>query len=90
MAGKNRQFKNQHRDEKSDRHWKLYKSKEALKIVLRAIATAGVFAIAATSPYFLSSLIKKYIKDGGDIRKRRALTRALDYAKRNQLISFHE
>lgn len=94
MAVKSRQFKKQQVEEKpnkeSDKQWKSYKKKEALKIILKTIATAGVFMIAATSPYFLSSLIRKYIKDGGDIRKRRALTRALDYAKRNQLVSFRE
>ncbi len=70
--------------------WRAYKRKEALKIILRTIATAGVFTIAATSPYFFTALIRKYFQDAQDGKKRRALTRAFDYARQHQFIAWQE
>lgn len=75
---------------KNEKRWRAYKRKEALKIILRTIATAGVLAIAATSPYFLTIFVRQYFKDAQDNKKRVALARAFDYARRKQFVSWQE
>src|SRR3989339_741607 len=46
---------------------------EITKDVLLVFATAGVFTIAATSPYFLINLTRAIIRDGGYNKKYRNL-----------------
>lgn len=74
----------------NEKRWRAYKRNEALKIALRAVATVGVLTIAATSPYFLTNFVRNYFKDASDSRKKKALTRAFDYARRRQFIAWDE
>lgn len=75
---------------KNEKRWRAYKRNEALKTTLRTIATAGVLVVAATSPYFLSTLVRQYFRDAKDDKKKKALTRAFDYARRNKFITWEE
>ncbi|OGZ78594.1 MAG: CRISPR-associated endonuclease Cas2 [Candidatus Staskawiczbacteria bacterium RIFOXYB1_FULL_37_44] len=68
---------------------------EITKDVLLVFATAGVFTIAATSPYFLINLTRAIIRDGGYNKKYRnlkekVLARSLTGLNKNKIIIFKE
>lgn len=72
----------------SDKRWRKYKRNEMLKMVLRTVAIAGVLTIAATSPYFLTNALRQCFKDVDNDKKNKRLARAIDYARRRQLITW--
>ncbi|MBI3420714.1 MAG: hypothetical protein HY006_01500, partial [Candidatus Sungbacteria bacterium] len=86
------QFKEEEKTSKTnnDKRWKARKRKELAKNLLRAIATAGVVAVASTSPYFLLNLLRAISGESGDKKKERVLTRTLSYLRDKKFIAVEE
>lgn len=59
------------------------------KEILLTLAKVGIFTIAATSPYFLHQVIKKYFKDTSRKRREAKCRRLRELAKR-KIISIQE
>ena len=88
----NKKDKRQKEDSKliNERRWKTRRRKELAKNLLRAIATAGVIAVASTSPYFLLNLLRVISGESEDKKKERVLTRTLSYLRDKKFIAIEE
>lgn len=66
---------------------------ETTKELLMFLATAGILAVAATSPYFLVNLAQRYLKEcniSSEKKRARNVAQALASAKRSKLIILRE
>ena len=66
---------------------------ETTKEILLYLATAGIIAVAATSPYFLVNLAKRYLEEqhlSPEKKRARNVAQALASAKRSRLVILKE
>lgn len=77
-------------DDSNEKRWKVRKRKESVKILLRAIAVAGIITVASTSPYFFLNLLRAVFGENENKKKERVLTRTLSYLRGKEFVTIEE